>query len=29
MKSIYKFFQSIGLFILKFWVMIAIKAYYR
>ena len=29
MKSIYKFFQSIGLFILKFWVMIAIRAYFR
>ncbi len=29
MESIYKFFQSIGLFILKFWVMIAIRAYYR
>ncbi len=29
MKRIYKFFQSIGLFILKTWVMIAIRAYYR
>jgi len=29
MKGIYKFFQSIGLFILKFWVTLAIRAYYR
>ena len=29
MKRIYKLSQSIGLFILKIWVMIAIRAYYR
>ncbi len=29
MKKIYRFFQVIGLFLLKMWVTIAIRAYYR